>query len=42
MRIQSLDVMREMGFDIVKTPDIQEKLRQKQKTNNNPLELRVD
>lgn len=42
MRIQSLDVMREMGFDIIKTPDIQEKYRQKQKSDNNPLELRVD
>lgn len=41
-RTQFLDVMREMGFDIIKTPDVLEKNKQKQKSDNNPLELRVD
>jgi len=42
MRTQTLEVMREMGFNIIKTPDIQEKYKQKQKSDNNPIELQVD
>lgn len=43
LRTQFLDVVKyEMGFDVIETPEMQQKRKQKQKSDNNPLELSIN
>jgi len=42
LRTQPLLVLQAEGVNILETPELEQKRKQKQKTDNNPLELRVD